>query len=150
MIHPSVRFDKAFMGAENATLRLIPSASVLWWSQQQVFLKVKRANRFSRRSTRCDKGFHGCIRSGSSASFAIKFRRRSPVCFLVASWSVDLTVGLKIISSIPITEVSTADVTKSVSYPSRITGVIFNSKSPMPLFKAAHTLNCVGCWLTGT
>jgi transposase len=26
---------------------LIASASVLWWSQQQVFLNVKRANRFS-------------------------------------------------------------------------------------------------------
>jgi hypothetical protein len=26
---------------------LIASASVLWWSQQQVFLKLKRANRFS-------------------------------------------------------------------------------------------------------
>ncbi|MEG4810124.1 hypothetical protein QUA79_21900 [Microcoleus sp. F8-D1] len=61
---------------------------VLWRSQQQVFLKVKRANRFSRRSTRCDKGFHGCIRAGSSASFAIKFRRRSPVCLLAASLKV--------------------------------------------------------------
>jgi len=49
MVHPRVWFDKAFMHllAQNATLRLIPSASVLWWSQQQVFLNVKRANRFS-------------------------------------------------------------------------------------------------------
>ncbi|MEG4504224.1 hypothetical protein QUA81_08930 [Microcoleus sp. F6_B4] len=43
MVHPSVGCDKAFMGAENATLPLIPSTSVLWRrSQQQVFLKVKR------------------------------------------------------------------------------------------------------------
>ncbi|MEG4182740.1 hypothetical protein QUA32_13245 [Microcoleus sp. Pol14D6] len=34
---------------------------VLWWSQQQVFLKVKRAPNFSRRSTRWGEGFHGCI-----------------------------------------------------------------------------------------
>ncbi len=48
MVHQRVWFDKAFMHllAQNATLRLIPSASVLWWSQQQVFLNVKRANRF--------------------------------------------------------------------------------------------------------
>ena len=72
---------------------------VVWWSQQQVFLKVKRAHNFSRPSTRWDKGFHGCIWSGSSATFAIKFRRRSPVCFLVASWKVDLTVSLNIIST---------------------------------------------------
>jgi hypothetical protein len=47
MVHQRVWFDKAFMHllAQNATLRLIPSA-VLWWSQQQVFLNVKRANRF--------------------------------------------------------------------------------------------------------
>jgi hypothetical protein len=49
MVHQRVWFDKAFMHllAKNATLRLIPSASVLWWSQQQVFLNVKPANRFS-------------------------------------------------------------------------------------------------------
>jgi hypothetical protein len=48
MVHQRVWFDKAFMHllAQNATLRLIPSASVLWWSQQQVFLNVKRANKF--------------------------------------------------------------------------------------------------------
>jgi hypothetical protein len=34
---------------------------------------------------------------------------------LVASWKVDLTVSLNIISSIPITEVSTAHVRNSVS-----------------------------------
>ena len=45
MVHPRVWFDKAFMHlqTQNATLRLIPWASVLWWSQQQVFLNVKRA-----------------------------------------------------------------------------------------------------------
>ena len=49
MVHPRVGFDKAFMHllAQNATLRLIASASVLWWSQPQVLLNVKRANRFS-------------------------------------------------------------------------------------------------------
>ena len=49
MVHQRVWFNKAFMPrqGENATLRLIASASVLWWSQQQVFLNVKRANRFS-------------------------------------------------------------------------------------------------------
>lgn len=49
MVHQRAWFDKAFMHlqTENATLGLIPSASVLWWSQQQVFLNVKRANRFS-------------------------------------------------------------------------------------------------------
>jgi hypothetical protein len=49
MVHQRVGFDKAFMHllAQNATLRLIASASVLWWSHQQVFLNVKRANRFS-------------------------------------------------------------------------------------------------------
>jgi hypothetical protein len=48
MVHQRVWFDKAFrhLLAQNATLRLIPSASVLWWSQQQVFLNVKPANRF--------------------------------------------------------------------------------------------------------
>jgi hypothetical protein len=48
MVHQRVWFDKAFMHllTQNATLPLIPSASVLWWSQQQVFLNVKRANRF--------------------------------------------------------------------------------------------------------
>ena len=49
MVHQEAWFDKAFMHlqTQNATLRLIPSASVLWWSQQQVFLNVKPANRFS-------------------------------------------------------------------------------------------------------
>ena len=49
MVHQRAWFDKAFMHlqTQNATLRFIPSASVLWWSQQQVFLNVKRANRFS-------------------------------------------------------------------------------------------------------
>ncbi|MEG4628783.1 hypothetical protein QUB56_03870 [Microcoleus sp. AR_TQ3_B6] len=49
MVHQRVWFDKAFMHllAQNATLRLIASASVLSWSQQQVFLNVKRSNRFS-------------------------------------------------------------------------------------------------------
>jgi hypothetical protein len=49
MVHQRVGFDKAFMHlqVQNATLRLIASASVLWWSQQQVFLNVKPANRFS-------------------------------------------------------------------------------------------------------
>jgi hypothetical protein len=48
IVHQRVWFDKAFMHllAQNTTLRLIPSASLLWWSQQQVFLNVKRANRF--------------------------------------------------------------------------------------------------------
>jgi hypothetical protein len=48
MVHQRVWFDKALMHlrAQNTTLRLIPSASVLWWSQQQVFLNVKPANRF--------------------------------------------------------------------------------------------------------
>jgi hypothetical protein len=49
MVHQRVWFDKAFMHllAQNATLQLIASASVLWWSQQQVFLNLKPANRFS-------------------------------------------------------------------------------------------------------
>jgi hypothetical protein len=48
MVHQRVWFDKAFMHllVQHATLRSIASASVLWWSQQQVFLNVKRANRF--------------------------------------------------------------------------------------------------------
>ena len=88
---------------------------VVWWSQQQVFLKVKRAHNFCRPSTRWDKGFHGCIWSVSSVTFAIKFRRRSPVCFLATSLNVYLTIWLNIISSIPITEIRTAHVRKSVS-----------------------------------
>ena len=51
----------------------------------------------------------------SPCTFAIKSQRRSPVCFLAASLKVDLTVSLNIISSIPITELSTAHVRKSVS-----------------------------------
>ena len=65
VVHQRAWFDKAFMHlqTQNATLRLIPSAwccgghssKFSWtWSEQTGSLF---------RSTRWDKGFHGCIRS---------------------------------------------------------------------------------------
>jgi len=64
----------------------------------------------------------------NKVSAAIKSRRRSPVSFFAASLNVDLTVSLKIVFRIPITEVTTAHVRFFVFYSSKRTGVIFNCK----------------------